>query len=55
MTSVFQARRRAEDFAAAVDGDARTSAERGPELTTLLALVASLRDQPPVEPRAEFG
>jgi hypothetical protein len=55
MTSVFHARRRAEEFAAAVDGGAESSAARGPEVTTLLALVASLRDQPPVEPRSEFA
>jgi hypothetical protein len=28
MTSLFQARRRAEDFAAAVDGDADSRAQR---------------------------
>jgi hypothetical protein len=55
MTSVFQARRRAEEFAAAVDGDAENGTARGQELTTLLGLVAALREQPPVEPRAEFA
>jgi hypothetical protein len=54
MTSLFQARRRAEEFAATVDGGADTRTERNEELTTLLGLVASLRDQAPVEPRAEF-
>lgn len=54
MTSVFQARRRAEEFAAAVDDGADDSATRDREFTTLLGLVAALRDQPPAEPRAEF-
>ena len=55
MTSLFQARRRAEEFAAAVDGGADNRAERNEEHTTLLSLVASLRDQASVEPRAEFA
>lgn len=55
MTSVFQARRRAEEFAAAVDGGAGSSAARGQELTTLLGLVAALREQEPIEPRAAFS
>jgi hypothetical protein len=55
MTSLFQARRRAEEFAAAVDGDAESRAAHGQELTTLLGLVATLRDQASVEPRAEFA
>ena len=54
MTSVFQARRRAEEFAAAVDGAAESSATRDREITTLLSLVDALRMQEPVEPRAEF-
>jgi len=55
MTSVFQARRRAEEFAAAVDGEATSRAPREQELTTLLGLVVSLREQEPVAPRAEFA
>ena len=55
MTSVFQARRRAEEFAAAVDGAATSSARREQELTTLLEVVASLREQESVAPRAEFA
>jgi hypothetical protein len=55
MTSVFQARRRAEEFAAAVDGVAESSATRDRETATLLGLVTALREQQPVEPRAEFA
>ncbi len=55
MTSVFQARRRAEEFAAAADGDAGNGPASGQELTTLLGLVAALREQPAPEPRAEFA
>jgi hypothetical protein len=55
MTSVFQARRRAEEFAAAVDGAAESSATRDREVTTLLGLVAALREQQPAEPRPEFA
>jgi hypothetical protein len=54
MTSLFQARRRAEEFAAAVDGDTDSRAARSEEITTLLRLVANLRDQEPAQPRAEF-
>ena len=55
MTSVFQARRRAEEFAAAVDAGAESSAAYTEELSDLLTLVASLRDQQPVAPRADFA
>ncbi|HLN77390.1 MAG TPA: DUF5667 domain-containing protein [Nocardioidaceae bacterium] len=55
MTSLFQARRSAEEFAAAVDGGAENRAPHSPELTTLLQLVATMRDQPPVAPRPEFA
>jgi hypothetical protein len=54
MTSLFQARRRAEEFAAAVDGDADTRATRSEEITTLLRLVATLSQQEPAQPRTEF-
>jgi Domain of unknown function (DUF5667) len=54
MTSVFQARRRAEEFAAAVDGVAESSATRDREITTLLGLVGAMRDQQLLEPRADF-
>lgn len=54
MTPLFQARRRVEDFAAAVDGTAGRHA-RGGEISTLLEVVAALRDQAPVEPRPEFA
>jgi hypothetical protein len=54
MTSLFQARRRAEEFAAAVDGEAESSATRSEEITTLLRLVTTLRDHDPAQPRAEF-
>ncbi len=55
MTSLFQARRSAEEFAAAVDGDAENRAPGGAELTTLLQLVTAMRDQQPVAPRADFA
>ena len=55
MTSLFQARRSAEEFAAAVDGGAEIRAPHGPELTNLLELVATLRDQAPAVPRPEFA
>ncbi len=55
MTSLFQARRRAEEFAAVVDGSADNRTQRHEEFTTLLGLVASLRDQAAAEPRAEFA
>jgi hypothetical protein len=55
MTSLFQARRRAEEFAAAVDGETDSRAARSEEITTLLRLVANLRDHDPAQPRAEFA
>lgn len=54
MTSLFQARRRAEDFAAAVDGPG-AGGPGGEEITALLEVAESLRDLPAVEPRAEFS
>lgn len=55
MTSLFQARRRAEEFAAAVDGAERRHAAADEEIGSLLQVVDVLRDQPPVEPRPEFA
>ena len=55
MTSLFQARRSAEEFAAAVDGAAEIRAPHSPELTSLLQLVTTMRDQQPVAPRPEFA
>jgi hypothetical protein len=52
---VFQARRRAEEFAAVVDGQAESRRAGSEEITTLLGLVSALREQAPVEPRAEFA
>jgi hypothetical protein len=53
MTSVFQTRRRAEEFAAALDGAGprRAGSE---EITDLLQVVDTLRSQPQVAPRASF-
>jgi hypothetical protein len=53
MTSVFQTRRRAEEFAAAVDG-AESRRASNEEVTGLLQIVAALRSEAPPEPRAEF-
>lgn len=57
MTSVFQARRRAEEFAAAVDGRPGGGRVHGEEVAGLLLLVESLRDEAhaDVAPRAEFA
>lgn len=55
MTSLFQARRRAEEFAAAVDGQAEGRPAVDEELVRLLGLVDSLRGQGPVEPRPDFA
>jgi hypothetical protein len=52
MIPTFSARRRAEEFASAVDDGATP---RSDEATTLLELVSSLRDVEPVAPRAEFA
>jgi hypothetical protein len=54
MTSLFQTRRRAEEFAAAVDGPA-TRPAGSEETTRLLELVGTLRSQASAEPRAEFA
>jgi hypothetical protein len=50
MTSVFPARRRAEEFAVLVDGGGGRTARHD----DLLEVVAALRDAPPVEARPEF-
>ena len=55
MTSLFQARRRTEEFAAAVDDRGAGRHAGGEEITELLEVVESLREQPLVEPRAEFA
>lgn len=55
MTSLFRARRRAEDFAAAVDGRHDAHRAHGEEITTLLVVVDTLRTQEQVAPRAEFS
>lgn len=53
MTSLFTARRRAEEFAAAIDGDAAAAASR-PELASLVGVVTAMRTHQTVTPRAEF-
>lgn len=53
MTSLFQARRSAEEFAAAVDGAERRRAH-SEEISDLLQVVGTLRSQEPVAPREEF-
>lgn len=55
MTSLFQARRRAEDFAAAVDGRHDARRAHGEEITHLLGVVETLRTQEQVAPRPEFS
>jgi len=55
MTSLLHARRRAEEFAATVDGESGDRAARSPEITTLAQLVTTLRAQEPVSPRDEFA
>lgn len=52
MTSLFHARRSAEEFAAAVDGD--PGAVRS-EATALLGVVTALRTHDPASPREEFS
>lgn len=54
MTSLFQARRRAEDFAAAVEGRAGGRRAGDPEVTHLTQVVDRLREHPAAEPRPEF-
>jgi hypothetical protein len=54
MTSLFLARRRAEEFAVAVDGGPRNDAP-GDEVTRLLEVVGALRTHEPVAPRVDFA
>jgi hypothetical protein len=54
MTSLFTARRRAEEFADAVDSRTPLAGVRDAEADQLLALVRELQAQPTVEPRPEF-
>lgn len=54
MTSLFQARRSAEEFAAAVDGAERRRAH-SEEVSELLGVVRTLRRHEPVTPREEFS
>lgn len=53
MTSLLSAKKRAEEFAAVVDGRT-TGRDVNPELTELADLVSALRTQQPPEPRPEF-
>lgn len=55
MTSVLPARRRAEVFAAALDGESATGTVRSAEISTLIQLVASLRAHELARPRDEFA
>jgi hypothetical protein len=54
MTTLFTARRRAEEFADAVDSRTPLPGVRDAEVDQLLALVRELQAQPTVEPRPEF-
>ena len=54
MTSLLTARRRAEEFAAAVDGDAQ-SAGLAPGISELVQVVALLQAHESATPRAEFA
>jgi hypothetical protein len=54
MTSLFTARRRAEEFAAVLDGEADADAGRHAEVDRLLGVVSALHAHPSVVPRAEF-
>lgn len=55
MTSLFTARRRAEEFAAAVDGGPRGAGTYAPVIDDLLEVATLLRTYEPVAPRAEFS
>lgn len=54
MTSLFTARRRAEEFAAAVDGDARSVGAHRSEVAELVGVVTALRSHQETAPRPEF-
>lgn len=53
MTSLLGAKKRAEEFAAAVDADSATGLR--PELSELVDVVSALRTAAPASPRAEFS
>ncbi len=54
MTSLFTARRRAEEFAAAVDGGARSAGAHRAEVAELVGVVTALRSHQDAAPRPEF-
>lgn len=54
MTSLFTARRRAEEFAAAVDGDPRSAGAHRAEVADLVGVVTALRSHQDIAPRPEF-
>lgn len=54
MTTLFTARRRAEDFANAVEGDARSTGTHNAEFAELVEVVSSLRTHTHAAPRADF-
>ena len=54
MTSLFTARRRAEEFAAAVDGGARSVGAHRAEVAELVGVVTALRSHQDAAPRPEF-
>ena len=55
MTSLLTARRRAEEFAAAVDGDGQKSAGLAPGISELVQVVALLQAHESATPRADFA
>jgi len=55
MTSLFTARRRAEDFANAVAGDARGTSTHHAEFDELVGVVSALRTHQQAVPHAEFA
>lgn len=55
MTSLLHARRRAEEFAAAVDRAPAAGSTLPAQESPLLAVVSALRSQEPVTPRADFA
>ncbi len=54
MTSLFIARRRAEEFAAALDGDAKASSALRADTRDLVGVATLLREHPAPAPREEF-
>lgn len=55
MTSLFTARRRAEEFAAAVDGGAPSSVDHAPAVADLVRVATLLRTHEAPMPRPEFS